>query len=206
MDKNKYNDLMGLSLIVIFFVGLLFAGTTSFEEIETFEPVEDVEELISPMEERRIQLEQIKHLYEDQIACLAMNMYFEARGEDQIGQDAVAYVTLNRVMSDRYPDTVCEVVYQARTNSRGFPLRNQCQFSWYCDGRPDVVVEPVYDRLYNRAEQIYMEYYLMNGNIDDVTMGSTHYHAVYVEPYWSKHENYQLVASIGDHVFYKPTY
>ena len=42
--------------------------------------------------------------------CLALNVYFEARSEDVVGQYAVAEVTLNRVASDRFPDTVCDVV------------------------------------------------------------------------------------------------
>ncbi|MCR4301881.1 MAG: cell wall hydrolase, partial [Sulfuricaulis sp.] len=46
------------------------------------------------------------------LTCLALNVYFEARGEPSAGQFAVAEVTMNRVASGRYPDTVCGVVHQ----------------------------------------------------------------------------------------------
>jgi len=143
--------------------------------------------------------------YRREIECLAKNMYFEARGEGEQGQNAVAFVTINRVRSDRYPNNVCDVVYQARTNSRGVPLRNQCQFSWYCDGRVDTVTERIYNRIERRAEYIYVNYYF-NDMMDDTTDGATHYHSNEVDPYWSRHRNYQYVASIGHHLFYQPTY
>ena len=40
-----------------------------------------------------------------------------------------------------YPDDVCGVIYQAkyRENWKGnmIPIRHQCQFSWFCDGKSD---------------------------------------------------------------------
>ena len=166
----------------------------SAEQIKRFESNREEQESSSRID-----------FYKQEIECLAKNMYFEARGEGESGQNAVAFVTINRVESDRYPDTICEVVYQAKRDSRGNPIRNRCQFSWYCDGKVDSVRESVYNRLYRRAEYIYINYYL-NDMMNDTTEGSTHYHAKYVEPFWSKHENYQYVASIGQHVFYQPTY
>ncbi|MDJ0930323.1 cell wall hydrolase [Breoghania sp.] len=58
-------------------------------------------------------------------------MYFEARGEPEAGQVAVALVVLNRVKNPAYPATICKVVYQNRTH------RNSCQFSFACDGLPE---------------------------------------------------------------------
>ena len=55
------------------------------------------------------------------IVCLATNIYFEARGEDRIGQYAVAEVTLNRVASPDYPDDVYGVVKQAYVDAHGNP-------------------------------------------------------------------------------------
>ena len=82
----------------------------------------------------------------NQMHCLATNIYHEARGESDVGKIAVAHVTLNRTFSEYYPDTICDVVYQARLSrwwlenkGREVPVRNQCQFSWYCDGRSDAV-------------------------------------------------------------------
>lgn len=177
----------------------------------------DLEQVDQTIQESVQQNEQIttdiqrRHLtervatYRREIECLAKNMYFEARGEGEKGQNAVAFVTINRVRSNRYPNNVCDVVYQARTDSRGRPLRNQCQFSWYCDGKVDTVTERVYNKILLRAEYIYVNYYL-NNMMEDTTDGATHYHSDKVDPYWSRHKNYQYVASIGQHLFYQPTY
>lgn len=156
-------------------------------------------------QEDAYQLQQVAENHLMQIECLAKNMYFEARGEGERGQDAVAFVTINRVKSSRYPNTICEVVYQAKLNSNGVPIRNQCQFSWFCDGKPNTIRESIYYRLKKRAEYIYINYYL-NDIMKDTTDGATHYHSQKVNPYWSRHVNYQYVASIGQHVFYQPTY
>lgn len=176
--------------------------------------LEQLEQTIQTSAEQNVRMTsniQERHLseriqtYQKEIECLAKNMYFEAQGEDEDGQNAVAFVTINRVRSDRYPDNVCDVVYQARTDSLGRPLRNQCQFSWYCDGKVDTVTEWVYNKIEHRAEYIYVNYYL-NNMMKDTTDGATHYHSNEVDPYWSRHKNYQYVASIGQHVFYQPTY
>ena len=71
--------------------------------------------------------------------CLAKNIYFEAKNQPLIGQLAVAIVVMNRVEDHRFPDTVCEVVQQGPTLAwtENFPVKNKCQFSWYCDGKSD---------------------------------------------------------------------
>mgnify|MGYP001457922455 FL=1 len=73
------------------------------------------------------------------VTCMAKNIFFEAAVESTAGKLAVAQVTLNRVESKHYPNTVCEVVYEGPhyTASDGqlLPKRDRCQFSWYCDGK-----------------------------------------------------------------------
>ena len=44
--------------------------------------------------------------------CLAMTIYYEARGEPVTGQYAVADVVLNRVEDERFPDSICDVIKQ----------------------------------------------------------------------------------------------
>ena len=68
-------------------------------------------------------------MIEAAIMCLALNIYFEARSEPIQGQIAVAEVTLNRVASEKHPDTICGVVKQSN--------KNGCAFSWYCDDNSD---------------------------------------------------------------------
>ena len=48
----------------------------------------------------------------DELKCMAENIYFEARAESIEGKAAVANVTRNRVESDQFPNTYCDVVYQ----------------------------------------------------------------------------------------------
>lgn len=155
----------------------------------------------------QIRLETLAQHHRTEIDCLARNMYFEARGEGVRGQQAVAFVTMNRVRSARFPDTVCDVVYQARRDSQGRPLRHRCQFSWVCDGtRTDRKVDWVYRPIRQQAEYLYINYLINPGAVADVTDGATHFHATRVSPHWSRHPNYQPVAHIGQHVFYQPTY
>jgi len=136
-----------------------------------------------------------------EVVCLALNIYHEARGETIAGQVAVASVTLNRVKSARFPNTVCGVVYQAKYSKwwkdRGktVPVRNKCQFSWYCDGKPDVIEDQsVYEKVFDVAEIVY------NTGID-TTEGSLFYHAKYVEPYWK--DSMELVMAADNHIFYR---
>lgn len=68
-------------------------------------------------------------LYE--VMCIAMAIYWEARGEPVKGQFAVGQVVMNRVHDPRYPSDACSVVYD------GGEVRNECQFSFFCDGKSD---------------------------------------------------------------------
>lgn len=131
------------------------------------------------------------------IVCLAMNVYHEARGEPLDGQLAVAQVTMNRVESERFPDSVCDVVYQGHRDARGNMIRNKCQFSWYCDGRDD--------RPYNKdewdASMDVATAVLTPGGAEDLVGGAMWYHADYVDPYWAP--TMTKTAKIGVHIFYK---
>ena len=75
-----------------------------------------------------------------QLTCLAVGIYFEARGEKTAGMAAVANVVINRVHDPRWPDTPCEVLSEGPTLKwdANAPLRDRCQFSFYCDGKSDV--------------------------------------------------------------------
>lgn len=133
---------------------------------------------------------------EEEINCLATNIYFESRGEPVVGQLAVANVTINRVKSDRFPDSICEVVYQAKLSEMGTPLRNQCQFSWYCDGKLEIIESPfTYERNYRLAE------FISEREIIDVTGGALYYHNMTVNPIWA--QEFIRTITIEGHIFYK---
>jgi spore germination cell wall hydrolase CwlJ-like protein len=135
--------------------------------------------------------------------CLAKNIYFEAKNQGTAGWAAVASVTLNRVNDTRYPNSICEVVYQgpARPSWKDpelmIPIRHKCQFSWYCDGKSDVM------RNASKGQEIikFAEYVLSTKFDLDITDGATHYHADYVYPAWAKTKTKTI--EIGDHIFYR---
>ena len=135
--------------------------------------------------------------------CLAKNIYFEAKNQGTAGWAAVASVTLNRVNDTRYPNSICEVVYQgpARPSWKDpelmIPIRHKCQFSWYCDGKSDVMRNTS-----KREEIIKFAEYVLSTKFDlDITDGATHYHADYVYPAWAKTKTKTI--EIGDHIFYR---
>ena len=134
------------------------------------------------------------------LMCLALNVYHEAKNQSLIGQIAVAQVVMNRVKDERYPDTVCEVVEQGPTYSwkPDYPVRNRCQFSWYCDGKKD---EPEYDSHAWFLAQDYARIVLSGKIVLDVTQGATHYHATYVRPSWAKTK--KRTTRIDRHIFYR---
>lgn len=127
--------------------------------------------------------------------CLALNIYHEARGESLAGQYAVADVVLNRVDSRLYPNDICSVVKQARL-WKGNPVRNKCQFSWYCDGKPD---EPESQHAWMLSVEVAISI-LHYGKYRGITEGATHYHTDYVNPRWNR--DMHLIGRIGDHIFY----
>lgn len=129
--------------------------------------------------------------------CLALNIYFEARGSNLADKVAVADVVINRKKDRRYPDTVCGVVQQAKRDSNGQPRRNQCQFSWYCDGKAD---NPVDSDRWEEAKLLAHQI-LIDGKYRGITEGATHYHATYVNPNWAS--SFQQVGRIGEHIFYR---
>lgn len=142
-----------------------------------------------------VEVEPISH---SDIMCLATNIYHEARGEPLEGQLAVGYVTLNRVESEKYPNTVCDVVYQAKMKSgyKTIPARNKCQFSWYCDGRPDHVNHK--SEGWTMAQKAAIM--VLSKSVDDMTDGALYYHANYVSPRWSRTK--RTSTKIGNHIFY----
>jgi spore germination cell wall hydrolase CwlJ-like protein len=125
-----------------------------------------------------------------EIECLALNIYFEARFEPEDGRRAVAHVVLNRVADARWPGTPCRVV------AEGYPDAGElCQFSWYCNGRPN---RPRRDESWRDARSLAHRVYW--GRSHDPTDGALWYHADYVTPKW-RHA-LRRGRQIGRHIFY----
>jgi len=125
-----------------------------------------------------------------QMNCLAQAIYYEARGETQRGQAAVAEVIMNRVASRHYPNSICGVVYQGSHRVTG------CQFTFTCDGS---LRHPPRGRAWERAQRLATA--VMSGYTRPVTQHATHYHTTAVNPVWSA--GLVQTTSIGTHIFYR---
>jgi N-acetylmuramoyl-L-alanine amidase len=122
----------------------------------------------------------------EETRCLALNIYFESRGEPEEGQIAVAHVTLNRVQNSRFPDTICAVVYQPK------------QFSWTHIRRSHTPSNRAAWKQSKRIAETAIKWYAVGEDFSD---GALFFHADYVNPYWSKH--FTKTVQIGRHIFYK---
>lgn len=144
--------------------------------------------------------------------CLALNIYFESRTDNIAGRAAVADVVLNRVHNDRWPNTICDVVYDGpvyeswKTRQQKdlpdeervyYPKRHRCQFSWYCDGMSDI---PRNETVWRESQELAYQMYRFDRYVG-ISEGATHYHATYVDPAWNKH--FKLIGRIGLHIFYR---
>lgn len=142
-------------------------------------------------QERRAELARQHH--EQNVACLARNVYFEARGEPTAGQYAVAEVTMNRKASGRYPNSVCAVVYQRNWD----PTRRRyvAAFSWTDLGELDEPGGEAWQLAREVAETVYYQMHT------PALEGALFFHATYVNPNWAKDK--RRVARIGRHIFYR---
>ncbi len=126
----------------------------------------------------------------NELECLALTIYFEARGEPDEGKLAVGHVVMNRTQHRLFPPRVCLVVRQG-----GEKLRYHCQFSWWCDGRSDRPRDrQAWTKSRALAGLVYWDY------SRDPTVGALWYHADYVRPKWR--HNLIPGPKIGRHLFY----
>ena len=125
--------------------------------------------------------------------CLADAVYFEARGEPERGQMAVAQVVMNRVFSGYYPNNVCGVVYQNANRHLA------CQFTFACEGKDlSRIDEP---DMWAQAKRIAKD--TLDGKIWLTEVGhATHYHAYWVHPSWVN--EMKKMYKLGVHTFYRP--
>lgn len=138
---------------------------------------------------------------EKEMNCLATNIYFEAMQESFAGQLAVSSVVLNRVADARFPNSICGVVQQGAFGSASKEVsKGRCQFSWYCDGKPDTIRDP---KAWSRVVEVAEIAYRMHKEGLDITEGATHYHATYVRPAWRRDRGMRRVGKIDTHIFYR---
>lgn len=122
---------------------------------------------------------------QEDLTCLAKNIYYEAPAEPYLGKLAVATVTMNRVRHSSFPKTVCGVVYQR--NKRG------CQFSWTCGPKARFN-----QKLYNQSLDVAREVLTNNTNVTSLE-NALYFHNTTIQPNWTFARK---IVQIGNHIFY----
>ena len=162
-----------------------------------------------------------------EMICLAENIYFESRAEGVEGKAAVANVTRNRVLSEQFPNSYCGVVYEGPVRESWktrqhkdlapedrvyYPIKHRCQFSWYCDGKKDIIwanytrtgqeIKLNADAWRQSVEVAIWTLGYGSYRITDNTLGALYYYAHnLVYPYWA--DSKELTEVIGNHTFMK---
>ena len=131
-----------------------------------------------------------KERLDDAITCLARTIYWEARNSGVAGMEAIAGVVVNRLFHEGFPSTICGIVKQGQG-------QGSCQFSWWCDGRPDSVQD---EKHYAIAKEIARK--TLNRELKDPTGGALYFHGKGSAPDWAK--TYIRTVVIDDLAFYKP--
>ena len=121
--------------------------------------------------------------------CLALALYWEARGEPELGMIAVGWTIINRTHSRDFPATPCAVVYEGGEDP-------PCQFSWWCDGKSD---RPRDRRGWLRAQVVAAK--LLTRPPPDPTQGALFFHSTSIDVPWARPR--QRTARIGNHIFYR---
>lgn len=127
---------------------------------------------------------------EEPITCLARTLYWEAKGQPGPDMEAVANVVMNRLAHEGFPNSVCEVVTEGAEQS-------PCQFSWWCDGRPDDVVE---EEAYDVAKEVARQ--ALNQELADRSDGALYFHSRNVTPDWAA--EYRQTTETEHFLFYRP--
>jgi len=182
-----------------------FAEAIFFNVIMTFGQsyLTDVEPMVNYSPEP----EYIQELY-----CLATNTYHETRGEGFDGKIAVAQSVMARVKDEngefRNYTSPCQVIKRSYRDQNGNPIKNRCWYSWYCDGKPDVIAIYHEDGSINKLEKeawkksVIAAFYAYHDLYEPLVDNATHYYNYKTaNPQWS--EDYQVVVEIGDHRFLK---
>ena len=160
---------------------------------------------------------------EDELKCMAENIYFEGRAEPMVGKVAIGKVVMNRIEDTRFPNSICGVVKQGpvreswktkkdpdldKKDRKYYPIKNRCQFSWWCDGQKDIIWatymngEVIESNMTAWRDSINVALWLMSGELKDPTFGAVFYYNPNIaKPSWGA--IYNETAIIGNHRFMK---
>jgi len=232
MNQFKSFIILTLTTVGSAILILLVTGVASFANADdrkfSFPHAAELTSQAKQIVWQEVNQHKIPNSMHQEMICLAENIYFEARAEGMDGKAAVANVTRNRVESEQFPNTYCGVVYQgpvreswktkkqkdlADSERVYYPIKNRCQFSWYCDGEKDMIWAN-YERTGKeiklnadawRASVDVAIWTLGYGSytVNDNTTGATYYYAHnLVYPHWA--DDFEVTEVIGNHTFMSP--
>src|SRR5215469_774233 len=183
-DRGSLAFLLMLGAPVLVMASIIWFAYTDSTSTTTVEPAHSLAE----QREEKLALRR-----ENDLECLAENVYFEARGEPVNGQYAVAEVTMNRTRARNFPHTICQVVHETRWD----PARRRyvADFSWTELG----LLTPTDGAAWKSAMAVATDVY--DDTREPLVPGALFYHATSVRPGWARSR--KAIATIGNHVFYR---
>lgn len=166
MSSNKTLAIIGFGVLGL----LLFRNEQRMDRIE-----EKLDDIIHTRET-------VKYTEQD-IDCLTKNIYYEAGVEDRAGKYAVAHVTVNRLKTGYWGNSICKVVYA------------KSQFSWTLNKKLPKPHKTLWAESREIAEAV------LNGHRVRGLNRSLFYHADYIKtPKWA--DANERITQIGQHIFY----
>jgi hypothetical protein len=180
----KENTMIRIIKTVVFLIALVLLAGLAYKTI-TYK--------LDNLKQARMEASPITaQLRQNQLDCLARNIYYEAGYEPFEGKVAVAQVTINRVESGQFPSDICRVVYQKNIVYE----KVLCQFSWYCETA--TMKKPMNGPVYTESMEVAKKVLLEGFRLPNLK-NALYFHGDYINPGWKKEQ----VAKIGRHIFYK---
>lgn len=191
LNESEYKINIVVKLITIIFAFAMLAGcvTSTPKQASTASNTNSAKYKYTPVSKKAERSSIIKHVNHEAKNCLALVIYWEARGEGDQGMIAVGSVVLNRVKSPHFPNSVCAVAFEGGETP-------PCQFSWWCDGKSD---RPRNHKQWETALNLADK--LLSNKMHDPTGGALFFHNTSVRS--SFHSKRQRTARIGNHIFYR---
>jgi spore germination cell wall hydrolase CwlJ-like protein len=171
-----------LNIAIHLLVAVTVVFATQQAVMVKFQKLKDARETASPV---------TAQLRQQQLDCLARNIYHEAGYEPFEGKVAVAQVTINRAESGQFPSDICKVVYQKNVMYE----KVFCQFSWFCEGPS--AMKPMNGPVYTESMEVAKKVLLEGFRLPDLK-NALYFHGDYINPGWNK----KPIAKIGHHIFY----
>lgn len=184
------------AFLIVFLIGQYQLDVQAMSNVHTTQPIQQfdnsdgidelaiLEDVVNPKRYMS------KRYTDEDFECLRLNIFFESRNQGFTGMARIAEVTMYRVDSEFYPNTVCGVVWDRR------------QMSWTHDGKSDKpnLANKIEKRAWDIAGVV-AGWYLADERPKIFSKPVTMYHADYVKPKWDYSKIFEY-EKYGEHVYY----